>query len=725
MTETVDDILAHYGKKGMKWGVRRDERGLSDIDTALNVKQRTQVKVASSISALASMGMASNASATLFQLQSRFEHLRVVKEMQKYAEHSPLIDDAGREAIAQTRSHIVKGLVGSAIGATAISVGVGIVTRRTAKAYFAPLHKVYGDEKGKINRELKSLSKDIKDGKRPKMTKKQYEAEVTRIVSEKLTKDANNAVRPFHELARSQLGTEFNTKSLNIKIEKLPNTDLASKITITTPAGIKLVKAIKNVQHADADDIFAPDLELFFDYKFDDDGHVIEWSCPTLEIANDLFEGRFDVAAITEKYDPESSLQQNDPVGEFLEHYGTKGMKWGVRRQLKKLSPSKRGAFIKERDAKWLAKVEKDPKLSKVSRLTTRYAKKQTKLLKKDYKERGLNIKKSSLARSRYDNELKVILDQSIEKATYKAHKLSPSRLNEVQVQRHPDGTMTAKVVPRRNAKIEKQYKGINKADERRTRKEARATRKAANAELKQSDLMHVEAPTDDDFEGLEFLLVLDDEGFVDDIISPFDDEGDDDLDLELEQSTEDEVDSFLAHYGVRGMKWGVRKKSSPRPAFMPPLKKSEKPPWQSAPPKKNPTAVAVSPATTRRVVVGKGKNARVLSEDAAQFRELRIKVKREGLQSLNNKDIELINKRAEVMSKYNKAFPKKPSLAVKAANVAVDAILSEEGSKKVVNFLSGPAPRTLKKDQQAQIMTQLLTTGRTVRKATKATKTK
>ena len=313
------DSFMHSGTKGMKWGVRRDERNLGIRDQALNLSQRSQVKIANSISTLASVGLATNAAAAGFQLQARFEHLKVVNALIDQAQNNPLLSDASREGLKAAKNHVVKGLVASAAATTAVTFAIGIISTRTAKAYFAPLHKAYGDVKPKINADLKALSKDIKKGKRPSLTVKDYNAEVSAIVAKHLTADKNNILSPFHELARSQLGTEFNSKDLNIKLEKLPNTDLYDKITILTPNGLKLVKSVKRVKHADSD----PDvgnIDMFFDYKFDEDGYVSDWSCPTIEIANDMFEGVFDMEEITSKYGDLSQSTFDD--SENLEHFG-------------------------------------------------------------------------------------------------------------------------------------------------------------------------------------------------------------------------------------------------------------------------------------------------------------------------------------------------------------------------------------------------------------------
>lgn len=224
-------------------------------------------------------------------------------------------------------------------------------------------------------------------------------------------------------------------------------------------------------------------------------------------------------------------------LDDFLAHYGVKGMRWGVVRQLKGMAPGDRDAFIKTKDAKWLAKVEANPKLSKISRVAARDATRQTKKLKADYKAQGLNIKKDSLARTRYDTELKGILENSLDKASYRVHKFSPSRLSEVAIHRHPDGSITAMVRPRTNLKIVKQQGKIARADYKRTKAENKAAKKA----MQHADILVEDAA--DDFDGMEFLLVQDEEGFVTEVRSTV---GDDEM-----AQAEEMVDDFLAHFGV------------------------------------------------------------------------------------------------------------------------------------------------------------------------------
>ena len=230
-------------------------------------------------------------------------------------------------------------------------------------------------------------------------------------------------------------------------------------------------------------------------------------------------------------------------VNDFLAHYGVKGMRWGVRRQLQKRSPSERAEYIAKKDEKWLGKVMTKPKYSKVTRMAARDAKKQIKQLNSEYKEQGVNLKKDRLARTRYNTEVKAVFEDSLDRAAYRVHGMSPSRLFELRLQTNGDGTISASLHKRSNPKLDKQMAKITKADAKREKREAKLSH-AEGDEVSESD-----------FDGLEFLLTVDDEGFVDDVLTPFDDEMEhDDL------FDADEAEDILAHYGVKGMRWGVRR---------------------------------------------------------------------------------------------------------------------------------------------------------------------
>ena len=238
------------------------------------------------------------------------------------------------------------------------------------------------------------------------------------------------------------------------------------------------------------------------------------------------------------------STETSEKVEEFLAHYGVKGMRWGVRRDLKKLRPGDRADYIARKDSKWTAKVEANPKVAKISKMASKDAKRQIKQLNTQYAKKDL--KKDALTRSRYDSEIQSILTQSLAKASNKVHGMSPTRLSEVKVYRFSDGSMLAGIGSRNNVKLTAQRAKITKADEKRAKRDARAESKAAKAEVKHADL---ESLSEEDAADVIFAFTLDSNGFATDVITPFDD---------LEHS--EELDDFLAHYGVKGMRWGVRR---------------------------------------------------------------------------------------------------------------------------------------------------------------------
>lgn len=356
-------------------------------------------------------------------------------------------------------------------------------------------------------------------------------------------------------------------------------------------------------------------------------------------------------------------------LDDFLEHHGIKGMRWGVRRTLQQLHPSERAAYLQQKDAKWLAKVNTNPKLGKISAKAARESKKLTKQLKQDYKDRGINIKKDALHRSRYDAELKNILEQSLDKAAYKVHKYPPSRLTEVHIHRHPDGTITALVATRHNAKIVKQQGKIAKADQRRVNAETKAAVKAQK-EADKAALQHADMSMDqpDDFDGLQFLLTLDSEGFVDDVQVP-----------EGMMHSDEDWENFLEHHGIKGMRWGVRR---------------------------NPGSdglVGKEPSTRTKGGLDGNTNT---SADHERYTTAMAKAKSRGLSSLSNEELKLVANRIKNENDFAKVTKERAlanrsvgrkmvDLLLKQAQDAATKAAAEQGKKLVEEMLKGSSGKT------------------------------
>lgn len=97
-------------------------------------------------------------------------------------------------------------------------------------------------------------------------------------------------------------------------------------------------------------------------------------------------------------------------------------------------------------------------------------------------------------------------------------------------------------------------------------------------------------------------------------------------------------VDDVLAHYGVKGMRWGVRKRSG-----------------GSGPVEKTPVIVKVKPGVGIRTSGGKGHD---VSEDAVKAAVARQKARKSGPHTLSNQEMRLLVDRMNLESQYAKLNP-------------------------------------------------------------------
>ena len=121
----------------------------------------------------------------------------------------------------------------------------------------------------------------------------------------------------------------------------------------------------------------------------------------------------------------------------------------------------------------------------------------------------------------------------------------------------------------------------------------------------------------------------------------------------------------ILEHFGVKGMKWGVRRDKRPLSGY----------------------SVKVADKKPVKLHVGD----RVMTPDAARAAELRKRSKAHGVSALNNDDIKFLSERIGLETKYMQLFPKKKSVVRKGADLAME-ILFDVGKQQAKNFVNKAA---------------------------------
>lgn len=140
-----------------------------------------------------------------------------------------------------------------------------------------------------------------------------------------------------------------------------------------------------------------------------------------------------------------------------------------------------------------------------------------------------------------------------------------------------------------------------------------------------------------------------------------------------------DELDDFIAHFGVKGMRWGVRRKP------------------------KQPTSVVVIDKPGKRLKAKGGKN-REASEEAIRLEVGKQKGRKSGTKTLTNKELQEIIKRMELDTKFAKLSREErqnnKSAGRKFIESQAQALIREQiaknGAKWAKEFMASPKYKQL-----------------------------
>ena len=235
---------------------------------------------------------------------------------------------------------------------------------------------------------------------------------------------------------------------------------------------------------------------------------------------------------------------------DFLEHHGVKGMKWGVRRN-RRGKIKARATMTKKaiKDSEWLENPSSrgesfNTSYNKTYRAAAWKIRKGIRKINRQPEYKGQNFKERSPLRTKYYRDISSMIETQLNSSATR-HGRSPNKKFQMAFSMDVDKQAAPTVTVRLN--------------------DTRKGRKSARKEAQTARKRRVSHEDDSSMISLVLPLSLDDSGYITDI--NIDSIGEV---LELDSSEEipldhdsfdQEFSDYLEHYGIRGMKWGIRRK--------------------------------------------------------------------------------------------------------------------------------------------------------------------
>lgn len=331
-------------------------------------------------------------------------------------------------------------------------------------------------------------------------------------------------------------------------------------------------------------------------------------------------------------------MTSEEEVDDFLEHFGIKGMRWGVRRN--RTGHLKSGTIKKVRSEKALDKkrgvvtknvpdyYDENFTGRKAKALTNTYKKargainKGTRLLNKDPRFKGQDFTKDSPLRQQYYKEFSKMAETQLNAAaTLKGN----SKRGEYRLNFSYDHDKAA--YPQVTMKLNSNIAG--RVEERAA---AKLTRKTVGG-LKQSDESDIFLEHEDDPE-IKLEIEWDENGYILEL-----------KDLPDLAQSDDSIDAaldFLEHHGVKGMKWGVRRPATstgkkPNRPSAPKGKPKEKPRESSKPDHRTMTNEEMQRVVNRINLESQYKRATTPSTFSSKAKEMLMTAGKQAVQSKMN----------------------------------------------------------------------------------------